>query len=282
MTEIQYYPINLYMKPRKNRLILIAVLCLCLPSLFSCYSVKKIVYFSNLSDTGKVYIQDSIQRFQARIQPGDLLDIYVSSMSATASAPFNLGNVPTTPTDAGAATAVTTGATPQRGYLVDQDGNIDYPYLGRIRVAGSGTTALRDTLEARLQLYLTQPSVNVRFLNYKITILGEVARPANYSITSERVTVMDALGMAGDLTIYGRRENILVIREVNGHREFARLNLSSSDVFQSPYYFLKQNDIVYVEPGRAKIASSDDRLTRNISIVSAVLALTLSVIYIFK
>lgn len=272
------------MKPRKNRLFLIAVICILLPSLFSCYSVKKIVYFSDLKDTvaGRFYVQDSIQRFQAFIEPGDLLDIYVSSMSAAASAPFNLGNVQTPSAEAGApaGAAVTQGAA--RGYLVDRDGNISFPFLGKVKVAGQPTSVLRDTLEARLQVYLTQPSVNIRFLNYKITVLGEVTRPASYSVTGEKVSIIDALGMAGDLTIYGRRENVLVVREVNGHREFARLNLTSSTVFQSPYYFLKQNDIVYVEPSRPKIVASDERVVRNITIASGVIAIAISLIYLLK
>ncbi|HTJ12462.1 MAG TPA: polysaccharide biosynthesis/export family protein [Dinghuibacter sp.] len=283
------------MKPRKNRCLPAAVLCLLLPCLFSCYNVKKIVYFSNLKDTanGKFYVQDSLRHYQVRIEPGDILDIYVNSMSAAASAPFNQGGVQTTTMDAGAGaqggqtggggvqqTAASGGG--PRGYLVDQDGFIDFPVLGKIKVVGETTAVLRDTLDARLQQYLTQPSVNIRFLNYKITVLGEVTRPATYSITGERVSIMDALGMAGDLTIYGKRANVLVVREIDGRREFARLSLSSSDIFLSPYYFLKQNDIIYVEPTKPKIAASDDRLIRDISIASGLLAITLTAIYLFK
>jgi polysaccharide export outer membrane protein len=272
------------MNPRKNRFFLAAVLGLCLPVFFSCYSVKKTVYFSDLKDTadGKFYVQDSIQRFQALIEPGDILDVYVTSMSAAASAPFNNGSVQTASGDGAAQATAGEGAATTRGYLVDKDGYIDVPYLGKIKAAGEATSVLRDTIEARLQLYLTQPTVNVRFLNFKITILGDVGRPASYTITGEKVSIIDALGMAGDLTLYGRRENILVIREVNGHREFARLSLSSAKLFQSPYYFLKQNDIVYVEPSKAKIAQSDDRFVRNLSIFTGLFAITISLIYIFK
>jgi polysaccharide export outer membrane protein len=277
-----------HMKTWKTWLFPVAFCILLLPSLSSCYNAKKIVYFSNLKDTanGKFYEQDSIQRFQARIEPGDILDIHVTSYNAAADAPFNSGNLPISGmTDAGTTNGAPIGSAQAgtRGFQVDADGNIDYPLLGKISVSGKSTAAVRDTLENRLQQqYLKQPSVSVRFLNYKITILGEVGHPASYNIPSERVSIIDAIGMAGDLTIYGRRENILVVREVDGKREFARLNLSSSDIFKSPYYFLKQNDIVYVEPRKPKIAQSDDRLVRDISLGSGLLAFALSLIFLFK
>lgn len=273
------------MKPQKIQWYPSAVLCLLLPALVSCYNVKKVVYFSNLSDTasGKFYIQDSVQSFQALIEPGDLLDVNVTSLSAAASAPFNSGNALASGGDAsGVQGRADLPPRETSGYLVGRDGNIDFPLLGKVRAAGESTAVLGDTLESLLQVYLTQASVNVRFLNYKITVLGEVNRPATYTITGEKVSIIDALGMAGDLTIYGKRENILVVREVGGRREFARMNLASSNIFQSPYYFLKQNDIVYVEPSRPKISASDERAVRDISIGTGLLAIVLSLVYLLK
>lgn len=251
------------------------MLCFLLPALFSCYNVRKIVYFSNVPDTslGKVLVQDSVRRFQALIESGDLLDIGVNSLSVAAAAPFN-SNGAGLPSSGGKADAT--------GYLVDRDGNIDFPVLGKIRAAGEPTATLRDTLENRLQAYLTQPTVNIHYLNFRITVLGEVSRPSTYNITGEKVSIVDALGMAGDLTIYGKRENIMVVREVDGRREFARLDLASSNIFESPYYYLKQNDIVYVEPRKPKIAASDDRVVRDVSIGTGLLAIVISLVYLLK
>src|SRR5205085_4095548 len=134
--------------------------------------------------------------------------------------------------------------------------DIDFPVLGKLEVTGLTTSQLSDTLKSKLDQYLKDPIVNVRLLNYKVTILGEVNRPSSYSVTSERLSVVDAIGMAGDLTIDGKRENVLLIREENGERKFIRLNLNSSTLFESPYYYLKQNDIVYVEPSKSKAQSS--------------------------
>ena len=121
--------------------------------------------------------------------------------------------------------------------------------------------------------YLQDPILNIRLLNYKVTVLGEVGHPSTYSIPSERITVMDAIGMAGDLTIYGKRENVLLIREENGERKFIRLNLNSTNIFESPYYYLKQNDIIYVEPNESKIVASNATRLRDIALLTSFLTL---------
>jgi polysaccharide export outer membrane protein len=257
--------------------------------LTACVHSRNIVYFHDLEDTTGVHVQDSIRNFQALIEPGDILDIYVNSLNPQASAIFNLGNSAQSPSVAqgsgsGQGAALNTDATSGliRGYKVEQDGTIDFPVLGKMTVAGLTTTTLRDSLKMRLNDYLKVPVVDVRFLNYKITVLGEVAKPATYVISSGKSTIMDLLGMAGDLTIYGRRDNIMVIREQGGKRTFARLDLTSSKVFDSPYYFLKQNDVVYVEPTRAKVVASDDKFVRTVSILGAVLGLVVSLVIVFK
>ena len=267
------YPIlcDHFMKHKKSHLLPLWAPFFALILLSSCAHTRNVVYFHDLADTTRLYTQDSIQNFHARIQPGDILDIYVSSLNAQASAVFNLGNVSPAPASAqglgsGQGTAVIGDAGGIRGYKVDDDGTIDYPVLGKLSVGGMTPSGLRDTLKVKLDEYLKVPTVNVRFLNYKITVLGEVSRPATYVVTSERATVIDLLGMAGDLTIYGRRDNIMVIREEKGKRTFARLDLTSSKVFSSPYYFLKQNDVVYVEPNRTKVVSSDDKLVRAVTV----------------
>jgi polysaccharide export outer membrane protein len=281
--------LNLYMKTRINQLRPLALLLLLLPLFTSCYNTKKIIYFSNLNDTalGKFYQQDSVQRFQARIESGDILDIRVTSLNAAADAPFNLNGMASvgnpeqgSGSSGGSAQG---GAVSNRGFMVDPDGFIDYPFVGKLKVAGQTTSFIRDTLESLLGTqYLQHPTVSVRFQNFKITILGEVSHPASYTITSEKVSIIDALGMAGDLTFSGKRENILVVREVNGHREFGRMDMTSSEVFKSPYFYLKQNDLVYVEPHKFKIITSEDRLTRNFTIFTSVITLVLTLIVLFK
>jgi polysaccharide export outer membrane protein len=265
--------LKLYMKTRINQLRPLALLLLIIPLASSCINSKKVIYFSNLNDTalGKFYTQDSIQQ-------------YVTSLNSSADAPFNQSSLPASPGEGTGASMGAAGSTGGiRGYLVDESGYIDFPFIGKLHVQGYTTAILRDTLEAKLGVqYLKMPSVNVHFTNFKITVLGEVTHPASYNITSERVSIIDAIGMAGDLAISGKRENILVVRETGGRREFARLDLNSSDIFKSPYYFLKQNDIVYVEPRKSKIQASDDRFIRNFSIVTGTVGLILTIILLFK
>jgi len=286
--NLSRYPIlcDHFMKHKKNLLLRLWAPVIILFFLSSCAHTRNIVYFHDLADTTHLYTQDSIQNFHARIQSGDILDIYVSSLNSQASAIFNLGNV--SPSPAGALSLGTGQGAPVsgdggiRGYKVDEDGTIDFPVLGKLVVAGMTPSVLRDTLKSKLNDYLKVPTVNVRFLNYKITVLGEVTHPATYVVTSERATIVDLLGMAGDLTIYGRRDNIMVVREEKGKRTFARLDLTSSKVFNSPYYFLKQNDLVYVEPNKTKVVSSDDKLIRTVTIAGAVLSLAVSLLLLFK
>ena len=254
----------------------------------SCTPTKNVTYFQDLTDTSKIYTQLINGNYEVQIQPDDILEIIVNDINADAAAPFNLGNtnVASAPSLLSATTSIpiiktnpiNTGTTVTgSGYLVSKDGYIDFPILGSIQAKGLTINQFKDSLRYRLNKYLQDPIINIRLLNYKITVLGEVKQPATYTIPSERLTVVDAIGMAGDLTIYGKRENILLIREENGLRKFIRLNLNSSNLFESPYYYLKQNDILYVEPNQSKIASTDVRQLKYISIVSATLTLLIIV-----
>lgn len=266
----------------------IACLFIGMPVFFSsCYITKNIPYFSDLTDTSKVYSQAIKENYEAHIQPDDILEILVSSMNPQATAIFNLGNTntvmpstttttPSSPT--GPIVTTTNRASAPSGYLVNRDGEIDFPVIGKIYVKGLSTNQLKDTLTRRFDPYLQNPIVNVRLLNYKVTILGEVVRPNSYTLQSERVSVVDAIGLAGDLTIHGRRENVLLIREENGERKFIRLNLNSSTLFESPYFYLKQNDVLYIEPNKTKVAATDTQTVRNISILTSIITLLVVVI----
>ena len=243
--------------------------------LFSCSNIKNIAYFKDLTDTSKIYSQNITETYNVALQPDDLLGISVYSNNPDATAVFNMGGsliqAPQTSVTEGISSSATNSEVLSK-YLIDKQGTIDFPVLGELKIEGLTVSQLKDSLKARLNQYLQNPIVNIRLLNYKITVLGEVLRPATYTIPSERLTIIDAIGMAGDLTIYGKRENVLLVREENGKRNFIRLNLNSSNIFQSPYYYLKQNDIVYVEPNKAKVDTLESTSLRRITVIASILS----------
>lgn len=225
-------------------------------ALSSCADQKKIAYFQkgiNQSDT-----IDVSKAYVPTIQPGDILSIPVSSLNPAASSFFNpYSNAAPTSTDPGAVN-VTPTLSAANGYLVDAAGLIEFPILGTIKLAGLTTSEARDTIKNRLKVtYLKEPTVSVRFLNYKISVMGEVSRPSVYVIPNEKVTLPEALSMAGDLTVFAKRENILIVRDNNGKKEFGRVNLNTRELFTSPYYYLHSGDLVYVEQGKGKAAQND-------------------------
>lgn len=216
------------------------------------------------------------------LQTDDLLAISVQSADPRASAPFNFTVLPEiNRAETGMITPTTAANNMQPNYLIDIDGVINFPSLGKIHAAGLSTGQLRDTLTARIGKFVQNPIVNVRLTNFRFSVTGEVARAGTFSIANERINVLQALGMAGDLTNYGNRENILIIREQNGKREFGHLNLHQRDLFQSPYFYLMQNDLVYVEPLPAKIGATADGATKYlqwalpvVSVISILVSLT--------
>jgi polysaccharide export outer membrane protein len=232
-------------------------------SLTSCVNQKQVVYFqkgANQHDTIAV-----IQAYVPKIQSGDILAVDIGSLNPYASSFFNpYSTMPVTSDNGstgnlssgtGAASVGTTQASP--GFLVDSAGTIVEPLIGPIKVAGLTTSQARDVIKNKLKGYLKEVTVNVRLLNYKISVIGEVARPSVYIIPNERVTLPEALSMAGDLTIYGKRTNILIVRDDNGKKEFGRVDLTSRELYNSPYYYLRANDLVYVEPIKVRIQQSD-------------------------
>jgi polysaccharide export outer membrane protein len=152
------------------------------------------------------------------------------------------------------------------------------PLIGRIMVKGLTTSDVKNRIKSEVSTFLKDPIVSVRLQNFKVTVLGEVNRPANYIVPNERVSLLDALGMAGDLTIYGRRENVLLVREQDGKKTLTRLNLNRSNLFQSPYYYLQQNDIVYVEPTKSKAEGSDLAAARKVSIITSLASLAIIIV----
>ena len=255
----------------KTRNFLIAALTIVMLS--SCGSRKNIVYFQDEP------IDDVItsEPKQLIYKPDDILTINVSAFDPETVKPFNLtlvagGN------DVSSLNAQ--GGLQQQTYLVDYDGNIEFPVLGTLKVAGLTRTQLTDMLTEKISEYATDPIINVRLANFTVTILGEVRNPGTFTIRDERVTVLEALGLADDLTIFGKRKTVLLIREVDGKKKFATIDLTSVNTVNSPVYYLQQNDVIYVEPNNAKIRASSYN-QNNAVLISAIGTLaTIATIFI--
>ena len=259
-----------------KRSILFVLLSVSVLAITSCSTQKRLSYFSsmgNQNDSASVY---NYHIHEARIVAGDMLIITVSGLDPLAVAPFNQPVV-----SYSAPGSDQLYNTPSlQSYLVDVNGNISFPVLGEIKLSGLTKSEAISLIKEKLAQYLKDPIVTIKFLNYKITVLGEVARPGQYTINNERVTILDALGMAGDMTPYGKRNTVLVTRENNGKLEFARLNLNSDDVFNSPYYFLQQNDVVYVEPNNVRAIASQN-LSLYLSMITTLASLATVLVTVF-
>jgi len=242
---------------RKNPFLLLLFI-VCTTSV-SCVNTKKFVYFNNVQDTT---LKNPDVTIEPVIQKNDLLNITVTSLNPEASLVFNLPSqaMPVSSLSfamSGGMPASSNGPQPM-GYLVNSEGAIKFPVLGVVKAAGFTKKQLEQAITDSLtnKKLLVDPIVNVRFLNFRVTILGEVARPTTINVGNDKISILEALGLAGDLTIYGKRENVLLIREEGAVKKIHRINLNSEKVLTSPYYYLKTNDIVYVEPNNARIAST--------------------------
>lgn len=234
-------------RPLTHTLFLIFFSTLLLPG---CASRKKLVYFQqNSGDTTQITAN---RNFTPVFKTDDFLEIIVTGSDPEAVKPFNMpdivGNVP----QAG----YTTGAPARNGYLIDARGTIDFPVIGKISLAGLNRMEATALIREKLDPYVGGPIVSIRILNFKVTVLGDVARPGTFQIPNERITLLEAIGLAGDLNISGVRKNVLVIRDTDGVKTETRVDLTSKDVFSSPVYYLHQNDVIYVQPNKAKINSS--------------------------
>ncbi len=255
----------------------------------SCANTRHLTYMQGKFDTAAL---SKIDLKEPVIRKGDLLSIIVYSDNPEATALFNqaqIGNTSSGSTGASASGAVAGlgssngGGNPGTGgYLVDEMGNIEFQGLGRMHVEGMIRRELKDSLEQRLKEFLKDPYCTIRFLNYRFTMLGEISRPGVFNIPGEHINLLEALGLGGDLTFYGRRDNILVIRENDGHREFGRVDLTKPEVMASPYFNLQANDVIYIEASRKKVAANDQTAIRTITITTAIIS-TLAILYtLFK
>lgn len=217
--------------------------------LFSCASRKDIVYYQDIDSTT---FKEKSNSYEIKIQPDDLLMIIVSAEDPEIAAPFNLRSYSSVnPIKQDVAGSQTTQL-----YLVDTDGFIDFPILGRIKVSGMARSQLVQLFHDKISAYIKNPIINIRIMNFKVSVQGEVTIPGSYTVPSERVTLIEALSMAKDLTIYGKRENILIIREIDGVKTYNRVDITKADFMNSPFYYLAQNDVIYVEPNKNKVNGS--------------------------
>ena len=222
--------------------------------LASCTSYKSVPYLQNSDEINPDYA--TLQPYDARIMPKDLLTITVNTTDPQAAAPFNL--IVQTPYNVSQNSSLTSQGALQQ-YLVDNSGNINFPVLGSLHLGGLTKNQAEALITERLGAYLKEtPVVTVRMVNYKISVMGEVARPGTFTVSNEKINVLEALAMAGDLTIYGIRDNVKLIREdEQGRRSIYTLNLNDANLVLSPYYYMQQNDILYVTPNKAKAKNSD-------------------------
>lgn len=231
----------------------------------NCANRKDLVYLQQDSVTLNTFYESNAPKLQA----GDILAISVSSADIRAAEPFN----PISPYQ---------GSTMQQNnpymptYTIDNNGNIDFPKLGKVALAGKTRTEAIDYMREKLSVFLVDPGVNITVRNFRVTVLGEVKSPGSYTIDNDRITLLEALGLAGDLTINGVRNNILVVREQNGEKEEFRVDITQRDALNSPAFYLAQNDVIYVEPNKAKLHSS--KYTANYSVFISVASLLITVV----
>ena len=233
----------------KKYVILLAVIFLA-----SCQSYKKVPYLQDAEVINQAQQLETL--YDAKIIPKDLLTIVVSCTNPELAVPFNL--TVATPMSLADKTQIATQPVLQP-YLVDNEGRINFPVLGTLKVGGLTKSEAEQVIVRNLKPYMKEtPIVTVRMANYKISVLGEVARPGTFTITNEKVNLLEALAMAGDMTVYGVRDNVKLIRETaTGKQEIITLDLNKTETILSPYYWLQQNDVVYVTPNKAKARNSD-------------------------
>ncbi|HEX8330749.1 MAG TPA: polysaccharide biosynthesis/export family protein [Hymenobacter sp.] len=247
--------------------------------LTSCSAGRDLTYFSDLS--GNTATQTTItNNVEPKIEPGDLLSIVVNSLNPESNLVYNSGILLPATAGSGAGTAASNRIT--EGYLVDSNGEVNFPQTGKIKVGGLTREDATEKITTILSKSVKGPTVTIRYLNFRITVIGEVNRPATFTVPTEKINVLEALGLAGDMTGYGRRDDVLIIREKNNKRTTTRLNLNKKEVLNSPFFYLQQNDIVYVEPDKAKalqVSTRSVNLPIYLSIVSLVLFVASSVVF---
>jgi polysaccharide biosynthesis/export protein len=238
--------------------------------LFTSCKTERIAILKDIPDTASIRYLPLAKYTSPIVRIDDILNIVIQTLDPQANIILNQGNLPAS---SGAVSSGSNSAsqTVVSGYLVGKDGSVHMPYIGTVYVKGLTTDQIRDTVAGKISYYFKDPVVNVRFANFKVSVLGEVKSPSTFLIPNEKPTVIDALGLAGDITIYGRRDNVMLIRDQDGQKEITRLNLDSSKSVSSPYFYLRPNDVLYVEASASRVQSVDAYRNRNYAIIGAAL-----------
>jgi len=231
----------------------------------SCASRKNIVYFQADSTQLNTYYELNAPKLQA----GDVLAISVTADDIRVTQPFNQVSAYQTGTIQNTNPFIPT-------YAIDNNGEIDFPKLGKVKLAGKTRTQAIDYLRNEISKFIVNPGVSMEIRNFKVTVLGEVAKPGSFTIENDRITLLEAIGLAGDLTIFGKRKDVLVIREQNGLKKEYRVDLTKRESLNSPVYYLAQNDVIYVEPNNSRVQTSS--YTQNTSVFISVIGLIITVI----
>lgn len=240
--------------------------------MFTSCAKRNLVYFSDIESHANYSVKVP-EMVEPRIQTDDLLSITVTSLSPESNLLFNAGVLNAEGNRINTGTGVL-----NEGYLVDKNGEINFPVLGKVRLAGFTKPEAVREMTIRLEEYVKDPIVNIRFMNFKITVIGEVNNPSTFTVATEKINILEALGLAGDMTPFGKRENVLIIREQGGVRSATRFNLNEKDILSSPYYYLQQNDVVYVEPDQIKsIQASTNQ--RSLTVLGITTSLVISLLF---
>lgn len=223
--------------------------------LASCSNSKRVAYFRDVPDDtlGKVKVMTALPFVESKIQPNDLLIVSLQTIDPQATEALNKNN--NSKSESGSSSAPT--------YTVDKEGYVEMPIVGRVLVANHTTSEARDIIREKAKRYFVEPIVNVTYANFFITIIGDITRPGRLMIPNEKISIIDAIGLASDLSITAQRKNIMLIREESGQRVFARYDINSTEIFNSPYYYLHSGDILYIEPINAKKRAATADVTKD-------------------
>lgn len=245
------------------------LICISFVFLCSCASRKKIVYLQNIEQKDSY----AVQKQEVKLQTDDLINITISAENPEVTIPFNLPQIQGNYDINDKQSAIKT-------YLINNEGYIEYPVIGKLKLGGLYRSEAIALLREKVSEYIKNPMINLRILNYKVSVLGEVVKPGSYTIQSERITLLEALSMAGDMTIYGRRSNVLVIHEEDGKKTYQRYDLTKSDMLDFKNYYLSQNDVVFVEPNKTRVNNS--AVGQSTTVILSGLTIILSLILILK
>jgi len=243
--------------------------------LYGCAPSKKVTYFQDIPPEVQKVTEGNKQAYiEPRLKPNDLITVSIQTLESQSP----VANAGSNSQSAGSATAGNSG------YMIGADGSADLPLVGKTRLAGLTTTEAKEVIRKKAQQYFKDPVVNVKYTNFTVMVLGEVNRPGAVNVANEKISVVDAIGLAADMTIYGKRENVLLVREENGRNIYVRFDLNSSKTFESPFFYLKSGDIVYVEPNniKKKGATVDTSRERYIGYTVSALSLLLTIYAIFR